>query len=161
MRSNFIKELESCTVTFQGPFCKLYSYRNINVCCLEVGPCVHAGAPPRGTGTRSGRLIFHHANAAFVELAESVPSGGQRSVDWHAHPFQLKENSHRKAREIHSREPVPPISVGPPPPEEVSDPRLSFLLTWLAGVQRTSVPLESKAVSRLMASSLMRFENFP
>lgn len=44
---------------------------------------------PWGTAGGFSSIIFHHTNAACLKLAESVPSGGQKSGDCHPHPFQL------------------------------------------------------------------------
>lgn len=160
MRSNFIKELESCTVTFQGPFCK-HPIGILTVCvCKLARVCVQEGmnepGVPWGTAGGFSSVIFHHTNAAYLKLSESVPSGGQRSEDCYTHPFQL-----------HTEKPdSTTVNVNPNQTSssfrgKVSNRRLSFLSTWLAEVQWTSVPLESEAMSRLTASSVMRFEKFP
>lgn len=94
MRSNFIKELESCRVTFQGPFCK-HPIGILTVCvCKLPRVCVHEGMngprSPLGDCWWFSGIIFQNTNAACFKLAESVPSRGQRSGDCHTHPFQLR-----------------------------------------------------------------------
>lgn len=93
MRSNFIKELESCRATFQGPFCK-HPIGILTVCvCKSARVCVQEGMngprSPLGDCWWFSGIIFQNTNAACFELAESVPSRGQRSGDCHTHPFQL------------------------------------------------------------------------
>lgn len=160
MRSNFIKELESCRVTFQGPFCK-HPIGILTVCvCKSAHVCVQEGTngprSPLGDCWWFSGIIFQNTNAACFELAESVPSRGQRSGDCHIHTSLSA--AHRKAWQTHcKRQSRLDLLLQ----RKNENRRLTFLLTWLAEVQRSSVPLESEAVSRLMASSVMRFENFP
>lgn len=161
MRSNFIKELESCTVTFPGPFCK-HPIGILTVCvCKLAHVCVQEGmnepGVPWGTAGGFSSVIFHRTNAAHLKLPESVPSGGQRSRDCYTHPFQLRtEKPDSTTVNISPNRTSSSSSIG-----KLSNRRLSLLLIWLAEVQWTSVPLESEAMSRLTASSLMRFEKFP
>lgn len=84
---------------------------------------------PWGTAGGFSDIIFHHTNAACLELAESVPSGGQRSGDCHAHPFQLcTEKPDRTTVNVNAKQTS--AFRG-----KMSNCRLSFLLTWLAEVQ--------------------------
>lgn len=114
-------------MTFQGPFRR----RPHGILTFSVWKVARARAqePPRGTGAGYSGVIFHHANAAFVELAESVPSGGQRSGDCHAHPSQLRTGRPERA----SAENLPSISVGPPPSEEASERSQIFFSSHMAG----------------------------
>lgn len=68
----------------------------INSMCLEVGPrlCARAGGmdvrgSPKGQAEAFGLAIFEHTNAICVELAESAPSGGERS-EFVIHNFRQK-----------------------------------------------------------------------
>lgn len=143
MRSNFIKELESCTVTFQGPFRKRPN-GILTVCdCKLAHVCVQEGMnePASSLGglpvVFSGVIFHRHECSMPIELARSAPSGWQRSGEGcHAHPFQLRTEK-PDGTTVNVCANRTSTFTG-----KVSNRGLSFPLTWPTEVQRTVVPLE-------------------
>lgn len=162
MRSNFIKELESCTVTLQGPFRKRPN-GILTVChCKLARVCVQEGmneptSSPGETAVGFSGVIFHHHECSMpIELAKSAPSGWQRSGGLSRTSLSA---ARRKAWRNHRKRQSQPDLRLHRKSEQSRTFSSSQLAVWATAHHRST--REGEAVSRLTAFSTMRFENFP